>query len=215
MSIRSRTTGSEYVEMKTTVRTWERKNAIILRFRFRFYVVDPVLPRSIPFYSILVIFLVYVSVICAKLFIICTRKLENEISLQFIGTHGAIWRCRRGYFLFPSNFPSFIHIVLISQSIDSPNMKCCRCSTSPAVMKRPKDSTAVCRECFFALFEDEVHDTIMKNVLFTCGETVAIGASGGLGISIWLIDWLKVARTQRCSPTSWGCWMRDIIMDWI
>ena len=42
---------------------------------------------------------------------------------------------------------------------------------------------AVCRNCFFKLFEQEIHQTIVRNNLFTSGENVAIGASGGRGTS--------------------------------
>ena len=53
------------------------------------------------------------------------------------------------------------------------------CKTQRASVKRPKTGEAVCKECFFEAFEYEVHRTITKNKLFTPGELVAIGASGG------------------------------------
>lgn len=37
----------------------------------------------------------------------------------------------------------------------------------------------VCHECFFVVFEEEIHHTILSNTLFKRGEKVAIGASGG------------------------------------
>ena len=36
----------------------------------------------------------------------------------------------------------------------------------------------LCRECFYEVFEEEVHQTIVRNKLFKAGEKVAIGASG-------------------------------------
>jgi cytoplasmic tRNA 2-thiolation protein 1 len=40
----------------------------------------------------------------------------------------------------------------------------------------------VCKECFFAVFETEVHNTIVEgDGVFKRGERVAIGASGGKG----------------------------------
>ena len=39
----------------------------------------------------------------------------------------------------------------------------------------------MCKECFYKLFEEEIHNTIVNNKLFTKGDTVAIGASGGKG----------------------------------
>jgi cytoplasmic tRNA 2-thiolation protein 1 len=47
------------------------------------------------------------------------------------------------------------------------------------VLKRPKNGSRVCKECFFACFEQEVHETIIRGNLFQRGEKVAIGASGG------------------------------------
>ncbi|KAK3097293.1 hypothetical protein FSP39_008428, partial [Pinctada imbricata] len=38
---------------------------------------------------------------------------------------------------------------------------------------------ALCKECFYYAFEEEIHKTIVDAKLFTEGETVAIGASGG------------------------------------
>ena len=57
-------------------------------------------------------------------------------------------------------------------------VKCTLCSRN-AVLKRPKTSHAVCKECFFEVFETEVHQTIQANELFRRGDTVAVAASGG------------------------------------
>lgn len=46
-------------------------------------------------------------------------------------------------------------------------------------MKRPKNLQKLCKECFYHVFETEIHLTIQKENLFYRGETVAIGASGG------------------------------------
>lgn len=53
------------------------------------------------------------------------------------------------------------------------------CRSARAVLKRPRNGDKVCKQCFFRCFEDEVHDTIVREKLFTRGERVAIGASGG------------------------------------
>lgn len=37
----------------------------------------------------------------------------------------------------------------------------------------------MCKECFFEVFENEIHFTITRANLFKAGSTVAIGASGG------------------------------------
>ncbi len=36
----------------------------------------------------------------------------------------------------------------------------------------------LCRNCFYDALEDEVHQTIVKNRLFTRGDRVAVAASG-------------------------------------
>lgn len=45
-------------------------------------------------------------------------------------------------------------------------------------MKRPKTGGKLCKNCFYFMFEEEVHKTIIDANLFVRGETVAIGASG-------------------------------------
>lgn len=60
-----------------------------------------------------------------------------------------------------------------------PPTTCVRCQANRAVVKRPKNHHKICRECFLAVFEDEVHHTITASKLFFPGERVAIGASGG------------------------------------
>ncbi|XP_044947761.1 cytoplasmic tRNA 2-thiolation protein 1 isoform X2 [Hordeum vulgare subsp. vulgare] len=56
---------------------------------------------------------------------------------------------------------------------------CKRCGERKAALKRPKTLEQICRECFYIVFEDEIHQTIVDNNLFKAGERVAIGASGG------------------------------------
>ncbi|KAM0322323.1 hypothetical protein ACHAQA_009613 [Verticillium albo-atrum] len=56
---------------------------------------------------------------------------------------------------------------------------CARCNTDRAVVKRPKNHQKICKACFISVFEDEVHHTIISSKLFSRGDKVAIGASGG------------------------------------
>lgn len=49
----------------------------------------------------------------------------------------------------------------------------------------------ICRECFFSVFEDEIHNTIVENSLFKPGERVAVAASGGKGESFCPVGWLS------------------------
>ncbi|GAA5928363.1 hypothetical protein JCM3775_000587 [Rhodotorula graminis] len=81
----------------------------------------------------------------------------------------------------------------------APCSLCPPASSRRALLRRPKTLQAVCKECFFDVFETEIHHTIMGygtaeqldptrpghkarpglKSLFTRGERVAIGASGG------------------------------------
>ncbi|KAF7331689.1 Cytoplasmic tRNA 2-thiolation protein 1 [Mycena kentingensis (nom. inval.)] len=56
---------------------------------------------------------------------------------------------------------------------------CALCETNRAMVKRPKTGQQICKDCFFYVFETEVHNTIMQAKLFRPGDRVAIGASGG------------------------------------
>ncbi|KAK9165004.1 hypothetical protein Scep_000195 [Stephania cephalantha] len=57
--------------------------------------------------------------------------------------------------------------------------QCCICKDRRAALKRPKTLEQICRECFYAAFEEEIHKVIVDNQLFKPGERVAVGASGG------------------------------------
>lgn len=46
-------------------------------------------------------------------------------------------------------------------------------------MRRPKNGQHLCKECFYKVFEKEIHETIVDCKLFDRGDYVAIGASGG------------------------------------
>jgi cytoplasmic tRNA 2-thiolation protein 1 len=56
---------------------------------------------------------------------------------------------------------------------------CVICNCRKAALKRPKTGEMICKECFFYVFETEIHTTIINNKLFRRGEKVAIAASGG------------------------------------
>ncbi|KAJ7590736.1 cytoplasmic tRNA 2-thiolation protein 1 [Mycena floridula] len=56
---------------------------------------------------------------------------------------------------------------------------CALCDKNKAMLKRPKTGQQICRDCFFHVFETEVHNTIQEAQLFKPGDRVAIGASGG------------------------------------
>ncbi|WYZ35640.1 hypothetical protein EsH8_X_000287 [Colletotrichum jinshuiense] len=56
---------------------------------------------------------------------------------------------------------------------------CAKCKTERALVKRPKNHQKLCKSCFISVFEEEVHHTIVSSAIFSPGEKVAIGASGG------------------------------------
>ncbi|ORY62508.1 PP-loop ATPase superfamily protein [Pseudomassariella vexata] len=56
---------------------------------------------------------------------------------------------------------------------------CAICKTQRALIRRPKNHQKLCKSCFIQIFEDEVHHTITSSQLFSPGERIAIGASGG------------------------------------
>ena len=58
---------------------------------------------------------------------------------------------------------------------------CVLCEKAKAMLKRPKTGQQICRDCFFYIFETEVHNTITQSSFFNPGDRVAIGASGGKG----------------------------------
>lgn len=60
-----------------------------------------------------------------------------------------------------------------------PPTLCEQCKTGRAIIVRPKNLSKICKPCFLAVFEQEVHETITRSALFRHGERIAIGASGG------------------------------------
>ncbi|KAH7384494.1 hypothetical protein BKA66DRAFT_416785 [Pyrenochaeta sp. MPI-SDFR-AT-0127] len=60
-----------------------------------------------------------------------------------------------------------------------PPSPCALCKVNRALILRPKDHSKLCKTCFITVFETEIHHTITSNSLFTRGERIAIGASGG------------------------------------
>ncbi|RKP07129.1 hypothetical protein THASP1DRAFT_31062 [Thamnocephalis sphaerospora] len=60
-----------------------------------------------------------------------------------------------------------------------PPTPCSICQRERAMLRRPKTLQRLCRSCFYAVFETEVHQTIQRHGLFKRGDRVAIGASGG------------------------------------
>ncbi|KAI9504491.1 cytosolic thiouridylase subunit Ctu1 [Coemansia spiralis] len=57
--------------------------------------------------------------------------------------------------------------------------QCEICNNARAILRRPKTGQRICNECFFYVFETEIHNTIVDNKLFKPGDRVGIGASGG------------------------------------
>ncbi|OLL26536.1 Cytoplasmic tRNA 2-thiolation protein 1 [Neolecta irregularis DAH-3] len=64
----------------------------------------------------------------------------------------------------------------MSASIKNP---CQLCDKRRALLKRPKTSQKLCKECFYHVFETEIHNTIKTSNLFQRDEKIGMGASGG------------------------------------
>ena len=60
-----------------------------------------------------------------------------------------------------------------------PTTLCHLCNRSRAVIIRPKNRNKLCKGCFLDVFEAEIHETIISSNLFSPGERIAVGASGG------------------------------------
>ncbi|XP_008781246.1 cytoplasmic tRNA 2-thiolation protein 1 isoform X1 [Phoenix dactylifera] len=56
---------------------------------------------------------------------------------------------------------------------------CSICNQKKPALKRPKTLEQICRECFYSVFEEEIHNVIVDNHLFKPGERIAVAASGG------------------------------------
>ncbi|XP_076925817.1 cytoplasmic tRNA 2-thiolation protein 1-like [Bidens hawaiensis] len=56
---------------------------------------------------------------------------------------------------------------------------CCICHHRRPALKRPETLQQICRDCFYVVFEEEIHAAIVDNNLFKHGDRIAIGASGG------------------------------------
>lgn len=58
-------------------------------------------------------------------------------------------------------------------------MVCESCKTAKAIIVRPKDKMKTCKECFFELFEGEIHELIVSTKMFEKCKRVGVGISGG------------------------------------
>lgn len=76
------------------------------------------------------------------------------------------------------------------------HVTCAYCKEKRAMLKRPKTKENVCKECFYQAFEEEIHETIVHEKIFTRGDRVAIGASGGKDSTV-LIHVLKTLNERH------------------
>ncbi|PON33010.1 2-thiocytidine tRNA biosynthesis protein [Parasponia andersonii] len=74
---------------------------------------------------------------------------------------------------------------------------CCVCNHRRPALKRPKTLDQICRECFYEVFEEEIHQVIVENQLFKPGERVAIGASGGKDSTVLAYVLSKLNRQHQ------------------
>ncbi|KAK9479978.1 hypothetical protein V1514DRAFT_327036 [Lipomyces japonicus] len=72
---------------------------------------------------------------------------------------------------------------------------CELCKSRKPFLRRPKTGQKICQECFFHVFETEIHNTIKTAKLFHRGERVAIGASGGKDSTV--LGYVLMTLNQR------------------
>lgn len=60
----------------------------------------------------------------------------------------------------------------------------------------------ICKECFYQALEDEVHQTIMEHNLFTRGDVVAMGASGGKDSTVLAHIMTTLNQRHECVATN-------------
>ncbi|KAI5184628.1 cytoplasmic tRNA 2-thiolation protein 1 [Nematocida homosporus] len=58
-------------------------------------------------------------------------------------------------------------------------MSCYTCSRAPAVVIRPSNRDKLCKVCFLAAIEMEVHQTVLETDMFKGVRTLVVGVSGG------------------------------------
>jgi cytoplasmic tRNA 2-thiolation protein 1 len=78
---------------------------------------------------------------------------------------------------------------------------CALCQNAKAILRRPKTGQQICKECFFKVFETEVHNTITESRLFKSGDRVAIGASGGKGGCVYSC-FLAICKPNICADST-------------
>jgi cytoplasmic tRNA 2-thiolation protein 1 len=78
-----------------------------------------------------------------------------------------------------SLYKSLYFLVLVSSALEMAPALCAICENARALVKRPKNGQKLCKACFIIIFEEEIHHTITTTKLFSPGDRIAIGASGG------------------------------------
>lgn len=63
-------------------------------------------------------------------------------------------------------------------------MLCESCKERKVCLVRPSDKSRLCKECFINIFEEEVHETIIKKKMFNNDDKICIGVSGGKDSSV-------------------------------
>lgn len=72
---------------------------------------------------------------------------------------------------------------------------CSYCNIATAKILRSKNRKPACLQCFYEVFENEIHIAVQKNKVFKRGDKVAIGASGGKDSTV-LIHVLKTLNEK-------------------
>ena len=89
-----------------------------------------------------------------------------------------------------------------------------RVETPPPLPTDPSRRLQLCRECFYRAFEEEVHETIIENKLFSPGERIAVAASGGKDSTVLAHVMTTLNARYRCAAEAGGVLQPSIITVW-
>jgi cytoplasmic tRNA 2-thiolation protein 1 len=86
-----------------------------------------------------------------------------------------------------------------------PSAACAEPGSPREIIRTDARATQLCKECFFAALEDEVHDTVTRCQLFRRGDVVAMGASGGKDSTVLIHILSTLNERHKCAKCPFLC----------
>ena len=80
-----------------------------------------------------------------------------------------------------------------------PKLYCDYCKINSPKIKRAKNNYKSCLDCFYYNFEEEIHDTIMKEKLFNKNDKIILAISGGKDSTV-LIHVMTTLKARHNYP---------------